>query len=431
MKILNQSQNVPITDVDNWTENPRNIKPADLLRLIGQIKELGVYKPLLCERIKGRLTVLGGNMRLRALREIGAATVWITEIEVADQAERVKISISDNDRAGYYDLDDLIAQLKDLNINPRLYKVDLKEPFDDLGKVLDSAVEPLDTDDNVPDNAPTRVKPGQIWRLGRHRLLCGDATLPDQVAELMNGKKADMVFTDPPYNVAYSGLGKTTTRTILNDDMSKENFVIFLTDSFKNYFENLKDAAGVYICHADNTKVEFINSIYAAGFRIWTPIMWIKTIASMGCNDYRQRHEPVFYCSKAGKTPAFYAGRDQTTTWQKDLTDKELLAFIKGVIAKEDTGGGSTTWRIARESNYKHPTQKPVALILIALKNSSRIGDLVLDFFGGSGSTLIACERLNRTCYTMELEPGFCDKILTRWETVTGKTAELAGEVQK
>jgi DNA modification methylase len=422
MKLIEKSLMVPIEKVDNWNENPRKIKVEDFIRLKNQIAKLGVYKPLLCEAVGDRYQALGGNMRIRALRELNQREIWITLVEVKDQAERVELSLSDNDRAGYYDNAALADQLKGLDIALANYKVDLTAPMIDLSTVLDNSVEPIETEDDIPETIPPVSKRGDIFKLGDHRIMCGDSTDPADFAKLMNGKKADMIFTDPPYNVDYSGRGKNTKEKILNDNMAEGKFREFLTAAFTRMRENSKPAAGLYSCYASRTHREFEDALNAAGYKVRNQIIWVKIVASMGWGDYRWKHEPILYCAPADGGIEFYGDRKQYTEWTEEKSDKQLLIMVKKMIEIEEQGQ-STVWRFNREMNYKHPTQKPVALVEKAIKNSSRQGQIVLDPFLGSGSTLIAADKMARACYGLELDPHHIDTILARYAMQTGQTA--------
>lgn len=428
MKIIEKSLMVPIALVDNWDQNPRKIKVEDFIRLKNQIAKLGVYKPLLCEKTGDRYTALGGNMRIRALRELLQKEIWITLVEVKDQAERVELSLSDNDRAGYYDNDALAAQIKGLDIMLANYKVDLTAPMVDLSTILDNAVEPIENEDDLPEKAPPVAKRGDIFKLGKHRVMCGDSTDPADFVKLMDGKKADMVFTDPPYNVAFKGQRhskkeKERWDVIKNDDLDKESFKIFLTAAFKNLKENTKENGAVYCCYSHSTHYEFETALNANDYVYKTQIIWVKISTCLSWAHYRGKHEPIIYAGRKGKEVNFYGGHSCYTEWTEEKSDKELLIMFKKMIELEEKGN-STIWRIARERDAMHPTQKPVALIIIALKNSSKHGQLVLDPFLGSGSTLIAADKMNRICYGMELDPKHVDTILARYEMQTGCKAE-------
>jgi DNA modification methylase len=231
-----------------------------------------------------------------------------------------------------------------------------------------------------------------------------------------------MVFTDPPYNVDYSGKGKNTSNKILNDNMSEDIFRTFLTDTFASYRTAMKDDGAIYVCYASRTHREFEDALNANGFKVKAQIIWVKTQASFGWADYRWKHEPILYCSVEGKKVPFYGDRKQVTEWATKPTDAELLRVARQAL-EEEKREGTTVWKLSREQGYLHPTQKPLELIEIALKNSTQKGDKVLDLFGGSGSTLMACQQMERINFTMELDPKYVDVVKARWEKFTGLEA--------
>ncbi len=371
-----------ITQLKNWDKNPRSIKKNDFERLKTQIRDLGQYKPLL---ITEDGTVLGGNMRLRAYRELGVEEVWVSIVDAKTEDEKLAYALSDNDRAGYYDADLLANLIPDFpNFEWEQYAVDLKEP-QNLQQLIDSLTpEEEDEAPAISEDEPIS-KIGEIYTLGRHRLMCGDATNINDVSKLMDGAKADMVFTDPPYNVDYEG---STGLKIENDKMDKTAFYQFLNEAFVNLLTSLKRGGAIYICHADLEGLNFRKAFEDAGFSLKTTIIWNKNSLVMGRGDYHWKHEPILYGWQEGQTHNWFGDRSQTSVW--DISKPSI--------------------------NKEHPTMKPIALIARAIKNSSKAEDIVLDTFAGSGSTLIACEQLDRTAYIMELDPKYCDVIRKRYE---------------
>jgi DNA modification methylase len=271
---------------------------------------------------------------------------------------------------------------------------------DELDDLLIDKTEGKTDPDAVPP-APTIpvTQPGDVWGLGRHRIMCGDSTRIDQAHVLMGGGVADMVFTDPPYNVAYEGRGDNDLGPIKNDDMTDAQFEQFLRDVFSTYWACMKELAPIYVCHTDSAtapKLSF-EKTFAERFKKSSTIIWAKQSAGMGWQDYRAQHEPIIYGWKEGKGKHYYCGdRAKTTLWQ---------------IGRD------------AQASYVHPTQKPVDLPAEAIVNSSRAGDIVLDLFGGSGSTLIACEKTGRINRSMEIDPKYCDVIVRRWQDFTGQRA--------
>jgi DNA modification methylase len=416
-----RSEEWDIGDLSGWDKNPRDASKEDLARLKLQIEGLKQYKPLL---VTEDGVVLGGNMRLRVMKEMGVQKVWVSVVHAPDEKTKLEYALSDNDRAGFY----LEDRLKDLvNAQPGIdlsaFKVDLGTPVD-LSALLDAA-DP-DVKEDSFDTTPaleTQTKLGDIFILGDHRVMCGDATKLEDVEKLLSGAKADLVFTDPPYNVAYEG---GTGLTIKNDDMGDKAFREFLTAAFKNSFFALKEGCPIYVAHASSEAYNFIGAFKDAGFKFAQTIVWVKNALVLGRQDYQWKHEPILYGWKEGAAHRWYGFYDKTTVIDEEadvqkLDKKALIEMINHLRNEQKTD-------IVREDkpsrSGEHPTMKPLKLISKFLFNSSRRDDMVLDLFGGSGSTLIACEQSNRVCYTLELDPKYVDVIVARWEKFTGEKAE-------
>ena len=262
--------------------------------------------------------------------------------------------------------------------------------------------EGLTDDDEIPEEVEPICQPGDLWQLGAHRLLCGDAAVLKDVEILMGGAKADMVFTDPPYGVSYdtdtrpSGKPKKSLGAVTNDDLSDESFSSLLTLSIANMINVMAEDAAWYICFGGKKYHVIAPIIMDAGLHTSSRIIWYKNQFILGRSDYHTQWEFLIYGWREGKKHNFYGGRDQSDVWEE----------------KQE-----------RHGTYLHPTMKPVDLIGRALANSSKVNDVVIDLFGGSGSTLIACEKLGRKHYVMEIEPRYCDVIINRWQNFTGKQA--------
>jgi DNA modification methylase len=387
---------VPLARVREWDKNPRTVQPKDFERLKKQIQKFGVYKPLICCRENGHYIVLGGNMRLRALQELGHREVWISEVMPKSEAEKIEISLSDNDRIGAYDekgLADLLRPLQE-QLDLDAFKVDLKFPELDLGRILDRQAVGNPEDDQVPEVRKTNIKLGDMFQLGEHRLLCGDATKQEDMAKLTNGEKADMVFTDPPYGVDYEGGGRNEDkRDKIIGDQSSELYY----PALKIAYDFTIDKAAIYLWFAESEIQAVIQAVIQADFKIRNLLIWNKLNAHYGCLNaqYKQRHEPFLYLHKKNKSPNWYGSINECTVW--DIEQSHINEF--------------------------HPTQKPIALAERAITNSSQRENIVLDLFLGSGSTLIACEKLDRICYGMEISPVYCQVIIDRWEKFTGRKA--------
>lgn len=290
------------------------------------------------------------------------------------------------------------------------------EIFDDLVKGMDesfralvaateaqragSTGQGLTDEDAIPELPQTPVSAlGDLWILGNHRLLVGDATNPSDVARLMAGDPADLVFTDPPYNVNYEGYTEDRLK-IQGDRMTNEQFSRFLEAAFRSCRAVVKPGASLYVCHSSSWQREFQNALETAGFDVRCQIIWAKNTFAWGFGRYKFRHEPIFYAHVAGQSDAWYGDKSQSTLWEENKP----------------------------AANRLHPTMKPVELVERALLNSSKSGDAVADLFGGSGSTLIACERQNRNARLSEIDPKYADVIVRRWQEYTGKQALLEGD---
>lgn len=297
------------------------------------------------------------------------------------------------------------------------------------GKKLDAdtfLADPEDDDDDAPE-APFEAKSvyGDIYELGNHRILCGDSTKNSDLKKLMGTVKADVVFTDPPYNVDYKGSGEKTKNGILNDKMDDDRFLEFLKDTFLMMKGHIKADAGCYVFHSHKTAFTFEEALKHNNFIIHTQLIWNKPSAGLGMNHYRTKHEPFYYCS-IDKDPVFYGDRTNTTVWKVPASTDRMIKWFEKHFTKQEEGE-STVWTMKRANvnEYVHPTQKPVELPVKALVNSSRKGDTVLDLFLGSGSTLIAAEKIGRKCYGMELDPRYVDVVVERWLQFTKQTTVI------
>jgi len=398
---------VSIDQVSLWDKNPRNIKTKDFERLKKQITELGVYKPLIACKENGGYTILGGNMRLRALRDLGIKEVEISVVTPKDEAEKIKIALSDNDRAGEYE-EDKLAEL----VYPHIEEISLYDYKVDLGKsvalldLVEAFAPNLDGEEDVLpeiDDAPAITQIGDLFMLGKHRLLCGDSTNPESYKALLGDNLADMVFTDPPYNVAYEG---AKFGPIMGDDMSEEKFVDFVLQFIARMKESTKKGGVFYICSGYSSYSIFVYGLKKAGLVYSGPIIWVKNNTSLGWNDYHHKHEMILKAKRGKKT-----------------AQPILYGWNGGKHYFVDSRFEADVWEIKRRASQTmcHPTQKPLALAQRAIRNSSKLGEIVLDPFGGSGSTLIAAEREDRTANVIELDPKYCDVIIRRYAALGGE----------
>lgn len=277
---------------------------------------------------------------------------------------------------------------------------------------------------DVPEEAPTRVQPGDIWQLGDHRLMCGDSTSVDQIYKLMDGQKADLLLTDPPYNMAYEGAGnsKDRSRKILNDNMPEDEFEDFLVQFYVAAYRNMNEGATAYVFYKEMGYGTFMRAMKIAGITYKQEIIWKKDRLVLGGAKYQNIYEPFLMGCKGDSIKTWRGGRKQVSVLngidlmsEEDLRKayKELLESMETDVVEEER----------TKKNDKHPTMKPIKLLARLVRNSSNTGELVLDLFGGSGSTLMACEQVGRKCYINELDPHYCDVIIERWEQFTGKQA--------
>lgn len=407
---------VPIKSLKQAEYNPRKMSDKEVKDLTESIRKFGLVEPIVVNKHKGRENVVvGGHQRLKIAISEGFKEMPVVYVDLNERSER-ELNLRLNKNLGQWDWD-MLANFEQEEL--------LNVGFDnqEIEKMI--GYDPDEKDDEVPEvPQEPKAKLGDIYQLGRHRIMCGDSTKKEDVERLMNGQKANMVFTDPPYNVNYSGRGKETNNTIENDNLEEEEFRIFLRKVFENYKDNCKENTPLYCCYASKTHREFEDELNKNNWEVINQIIWVKLVASMGWGDYRWKHEPIFYCRQKGSSLEFYGDRREYTEWKEEKNNEQLLIMLKSMIKKEEDGN-STVWRFHRDSNYKHPTQKPIDLITKAIKNSSQQENIVLDLFLGSGSTLIACEKTNRICYGMELEPKYIDVIIKRYEDYTGKKAEL------
>jgi len=367
-----------ISELKNWENNPRTILEESYKELKESINDLGNFEPLVIN-VDG--TVLAGNQRLRIHKERGDKEVEVSvpERELTEE-EIKKIGIISNRHSGEWDMDKLANEFEDV----------LAElGFDDL--LPEVELEVKEDDYEEPEDLETTVVLGDVYQLGEHRLMCGDSTKIEDVEKLMDGQKADMVFTDPPYGVGYDG-GAKKRKLLANDNIGTDIYGDSLP--FTNMFTT--DKASLYLWYADANVAAAAAAAAAAGWDITAQIIWVKNNAQfVSSAHYHGKHEPCFYAHKKGKSCAWYGGKNKVTVWDVDRSNK----------------------------NEYHPTQKPVQLAVNAVSNSSIKDNIVLDLFGGSGSTLIACEQTNRKCYMMEIDPHYCQVIIDRWEKFTGNKA--------
>lgn len=385
-----------VDDLIPYARNSRTHSPEQVLQIAASIREFGWTNPVL---VDGENGIIAGHGRVLAAMKLSLDEVPVIELAHMSETQKRAYIIADNKLAEQAGWDAELLSLELGELQAEGFDLDLLG-FDpaELGDLLElPAKSGLTDDDETPEPPAVPVsQPGDVWRLGDHRVMCGDSLNIDQVARLMDGYRADLIVTDPPYNVAYEG-GTADKLTIQNDSMSGTEFYGFLLDAYTAMFSVAKDGAGLYVFHADSEGMNFRKAMIDAGFKLAQCCVWVKQSLVMGRQDYHWQHEPVLYGWKPTGAHRWYSDRKQTTVWNFDRPSR----------------------------NDVHPTMKPVALIEYPITNSSRGGDVVLDLFGGSGSTLIACEKTGRHARLMELDPRYCDVIVKRWQDFTGQIARL------
>lgn len=397
MKLPDQLEAIHIDALIPYARNSRTHSDGQVAQIASSIKEFGFTNPVL---IDGGGGIIAGHGRVLAARKLGMSEVPCIRLDHLTEAQKRAYVIADNRLAlnSGWDTEMLkveFADLQELGFDLELTGFDLDEIKELLAPVGTEGL--TDPDDAPPLPEHPRTVPGDIWVMGKHRLLCGDSTSMDDLAKLTDGQLVDMWLTDPPYNVAYEGKTKEAL-TIKNDEMGDDQFRQFLRDAYTAADTVMKPGAVFYIWHADSEGYNFRGAAQDAGWKVRQCLIWKKSSMVMGRQDYHWKHEPCLYGWKEGAGHLWAADRKQTT----------ILEFEKPT------------------RNGEHPTMKPVALFEYQLLNNTKGGDQVLDSFGGSGTTLIAAEKNGRVARIMELDPKYCDVIVKRWQDFTGKIATHA-----
>jgi len=383
-----------------YVRNPRTHSDAQVAQIAASIAEFGFNNPILVDTKAG---IIAGHGRLLAARKLQLREVPVIVLDHLTEAQKRAYIIADNQLALNAGWDEELLRIELTALQDEDFNINLIGFEDEeLARLLadQETAQGLTDEDAVPETQQTLVSAhGDLWVLGNHRLLCGDATVQADVDRLMAGAAADLVFTAPPYNVDYEGYTEDRLK-IKGDRMSDADFKKFLEAAFRSCQAAVKPGASLYVCHSSSWQREFQNSMETAGFEVRCQIIWAKNTFAWGWGRYKFQHEPLFYAHVAGQKDPWYGDKSQSTLWE----EKKPAA------------------------NRIHPTTKPVELIERALLNSSKAGDIVLDLFGGSGSTLIACERRNRNSRLMEIDPKYADCIVRRYQEYAGKEAVLEGD---
>jgi DNA modification methylase len=390
----------PVDRLVPYARNARTHSDGQVAQVAASIAQFGFVNPIL---VGPDRVIIAGHARLLAARKLEMSEVPVIVLEHLSEAQRRALVIADNRLALNAGWDEEMLALELGALREEDFSLDILG-FDDeeLARLLaaEDAAAGLTDEDSVPEVPEMPVsQPADLWNLGDHKLMVGDATAVADVQRLMGPDAADCVFSDPPYNIDYQGYTKERL-TIQNDQMSPEQFRCFLQESFQCFRGAVKPGASLYICHSSSWQREFQNALEAAGFEVRCQIIWGKNTFAWGFGRYKFQHEPIFYCHVAGQKDSWYGNKSQSTLWE----EKKPAA------------------------NRLHPTMKPVELVERALVNSSKAGDLILDLFGGSGSTLIGCERRGRKARLMEIDPKYADVIVRRYQEYSGKRAVLDGD---
>jgi DNA modification methylase len=389
-------ETTPIDKLVPYVNNARTHSPEQVDQIAASIKEFGFNNPVLIDKKNG---IIAGHGRVQAARKLELKEVPTVRLEHLTETQKKAFIIADNKIAMNAGWDDELLALELKDLDDVMFDLNLTG-FD--GKELDELIQPepvagLTDEDEVPEAPVDPVtKPGELWILGNHRLLCGDSTKAEDVERLMDGQKADMVFTDPPYGVSYEGgHNKKKRGQIIADSLEGDDLTGLFSGALSSSLPSTKDGAAFYIWYASGKSVETYAALANLPLTLRAVIQWYKVKSGLGAfmSQYIPNCEPCMYLHKSGKSPSWYGPTTEKTVWEQKKEQR----------------------------NDFHPTQKPVELPERAISNSSKSGDEILDLFGGSGSTLIACEKTNRDCRMMELDSKYCDVIIERWQNFTGK----------
>lgn len=401
MSKLPDYKTASVSSLIPYARNSRTHSDEQVGKIAASIKEFGFLNPVI---IDGENGIIAGHGRILAAQKLGLVTVPVIEASHLTDAQRRAYIIADNRLALDAGWDEEMLAVEFADLDAMDFDLSLTGfTLDEIAEITaDEIEEGLTDEDSVPELADDPVTVlGDVWLLGNHRLMCGDSTSIDAVEALMGGSAADMIFTDPPYGMSYDGgRSKKNFGMIKNDDAQGGALVDLVRDAIATARANSKDGASAYVCFPWRTYSEFEAALVSCGLEVNCCIVWDKKSVGLGHQDYRPQHEFIFY-SKGGQ---FYGDRSQSDVWY---------------MSRGNTGA------------YVHPTQKPVELIEKAIGNSSKGGDVVIDCFGGSGSTLIACEKTGRHARLMELDEKYCDVIVKRWQEFTGREAVLESSGDK
>lgn len=390
-KTTTEMQLVPLGKLVPYINNARTHSPEQLAKLRSSLREFGFINPVIIDR---DYNIIAGHGRVLAAKEEGIREVPCVFVDYLTEAQKKAYILADNRMALDAGWDEELLRIEIESLQGEDFDVSLtgfeEQELADLFAIEgDKAAKDDDFDLSAALEKASFVERGDLWIVGRHRLLCGDATRTEDVERLMDGKKANLIVTDPPYGVSFKS---SDGLTIQNDSMKDEEFYIFLLTAFQCMAEHLENGGSSYVFHADTEGLNFRKAFIDAGFHLAGVCIWVKNSLVLGRSDYQWQHEPVLFGWKKGGKHSWYSDRRQTTIWNYDKPKR----------------------------NKNHPTSKPLDLLGYPICNSSQENAIVLDSFGGSGSTLMACEQLNRICHMMELDEKYASVILRRYVEDTG-----------
>lgn len=402
-------------------ENNAKLHPEEQIEQIKKsILEFGNNDPIAIDKNN---VIIEGHGRLLALKELGYKKVEVIKLGHLTEEQRKAYTLIHNKLTMNtdFDIEILESELAAINI------IDMSDFDFDLSIESEEITieDDYDVEEKLEQIEEPKSKPGDIYQLGEHRLMCGDSTSLEDVKKLMNEEKADLLLTDPPYNV---NISNSDGMTIENDNMSDDNFKQFLNAAFENASASLKKGGAFYIWHGDSETVNFRNACEDNELSVRQCLIWVKNGFNFGRQDYKWKHEPCLYGWKDGAGHYFIDEYNNPTVIEDNLNIDLLKKEELKKLVEELLSDKVPTTIIHEDKplkNDKHPTMKPINLLSFQIKNSSKKEEIVLDLFGGSGSTLISCEQLNRKCYMMEYDPKYVDVIIDRWETLTNKKAVL------
>lgn len=418
MKIVDK----PIEWLRPYENNPRNNEQA-VEAVANSINEFGFKVPIVAT-IDGE--IVNGHTRFKAAKFLRLKTVpvLIADDLTEEQIKAFRLADNKTGELADWDVELLYSELDELaGFDMTMFG------FEDIDFSLDDFEEDEKEEGeeaNIDSEEKPKVEYGDIYQLGRHRLMCGDSTSAEDMARLIDGAVIDLYVTDPPYNVAYQG-GTDEAMTIMNDSMDDVSFRQFLRDAFAVANNHLKPGGAFYIWHADSEGLNFRAAVKETGWLLKQSIIWVKNAIVLGRQDYQWKHEPCLYGWKDGASHYFVDNRSLATVIEEDeenlkeMTKSELISYIKTM---QDTSPTTVFYEDKPVRNDIHPTMKPLKLIARCVLNSSKKGDKILDSFNGGGSTLMVCERSERIGYAMELDPVYVERTIKRWEEETGLTAE-------